>query len=164
MIIMVMFSSCRTKSVFTSDDYLIVYDNFDGCRQVVENGETYIHSLYGPATILILKKDENNPEKNSYESYFMGGWSFTGKWKVDGDTLYLCPLYEFLYGETTKMTKIDTNSPTYPMEGMISQKWIIKGDLIYEKTELSKHSKNDENGSIDYQGGSLRLRSRAKLR
>lgn len=164
--------SCKTKSGLSSDNYIVIYDNFDSCEESIQNGIPRLSKIGGIPTMLILKKDPENSKFNSYESYLMGGWSFSGRWKIDEDTLSLFPLYEFYYDSIPEVTKMDVDSSYYLMQGMLNHKWIIEGDRIYEKPDSTIGNKYDKDGNIigtimmygSNPNNSLRLRSKAKLK
>lgn len=169
---MIIYSSCKPKENFTVCNYLVVYDNFDSCEKHSANGVTEIYARWKYPNALILKKDAQG-NNNSYENYFMGTTSISGKWEVKGDTLYLYPLYEFCFDSVPQVTKMQPIDTSYIDESRINQKWLIQGDYIYERTDLSVYfDEYNKNGNlirkgtteIDNPNNSLRLRSKTKLK
>jgi len=169
-----MLFSCRTNKRFSFYDYLVVYDNFDGCTlNVLDDGTPQIYTQWKYPNVLILKKDYRGGNNNSYENYFMGNISISGVWKVEGDTLYLFPRYEFRFDSIHQAKDMYPIDKTHMDESRINQKWLIKEDYIYERTDLSVYfDEYDEKGNlikkgvakVDNPNNSLRLRSKTKLK
>lgn len=163
-------ASCGAfKRQGTALDNIIVYDNFD--PPLHRGGHP--HSLATLPEILILKRQSRYPELNSYEHYFEDNASIVGKWKVENDTLYLFPLYEYKYDPTPQVTDlhlIDNQGPVN--EYRIDQKWLIVNDKIYKRSNLSAYvNQNDDmetNMAVSFIGYNpqyfLTRRTRAKLK
>lgn len=125
----------------TALDDIIVYDNF---RQPPSRRQDPMMYTVGPdSEALILRRNAWRPEFNSYEHYLDGDVrSVVGKWRVEGDTLYLFPLYEYRYDTMPEMRSLHPIDTTGDWSRhKIEQKWLIAGDEIHIRSDSSAYAR-----------------------